>query len=616
MSVETNRLTDAGKITVLTSVVGVVVFGFVFLLNIGGSHLQTVDAQDYATTTVTVLNTPPQWTGDARELFESSTTTPTDAGQAVYWVATGTDANAESYFLLICMTSATPTAAANAPPTCGGGTGNQWAISATTTSGAQATAATTTADAWAEVNAWFGWICDFNTVTPRCNSAYRQGTSTPAYASPFEVNHRPSFSVYIDDSPRDPGATVTFYSTSSDSDTSGTADTVKLIVCNLNDFSTSTNECGPGGYIASSTVYVSANASTSYTIVIPTQDQDYTAYGFVIDNHGFEASGGAHGTDSTLTVNNVAPTVDASSITLNGGNDLVLTEELGQTTGFTLQYTAHDNNSCVTAASSSEIVGYSLAFYRSGVTDTVCDGSAGAYNANNCYVSGVPTTTWNLSCTASSTSCSGALDTGQVFDCTFPLWYIADPTDGTATSTQYPTEYWMGAIQAVDDDSATGTKSTSTVANSKDVTSFLAFALNTLFIPYGSLEPGSQTDPISATTSISATGNVGLDERLTGESMCVTYGTNNECPNSATSTIAESEQVFATSSVSYASGIALSSTTQQELEVNVFKSTSTSTPATGNTIWGIRVPSAVTLAGDYKGENTFFAVHGEAVDWD
>ena len=613
MAGDTNRLTDAGKITVLTAVVGVVVFAIAFFLNLGGESVRTADAQDMATTTVTVLNTPPQWTNDARELFESSTTSPTDAGQVVSWVATGTDANAESYFLIICKTAASATAQSNAPPTCPGGGTNQWAISATTSSGQQATAATTTAASWSESNDWYGWICDFNVTTPRCNNTYRQGTSTPQFASPFEVNHRPSFTLYTDNSPTNPGSVVTFYSTSSDSDVSGTADTVRLFVCNENDFSTSTNDCGAGGTIASST-FSASDPSATYTVVIPTQDQDYTAYGFVIDSHGFEASGGAQGTDSTLTVNNVSPTVDDSQIIINGGSDMILTVEQGQTTGFALQFTAVDNNSCVNAASTSEITSNVISLYRSGIGEVTCDGSAGAFNANNCYTSGAPTTTWNLSCTASTTSCTGATDTTQVFDCTFPLWYVADPTDGTATSTQYPTQNWLSAIQAVDDDYATGSKATSTTG--KEVTSFLAFALNSITIPFGALEPGQQTDPIAATTTIAATGNVGLDENLIGESMCITYSTGNDCPNSATSTIAESEQVFATSTVAYASGVALSSSTQQELELNVFKSTSTSSPATGNTFWGIRVPGTVTLAGDYKGENTFYAVVGESVDWD
>ena len=144
-------------------------------------------------------------------------------------------------------------------------------------------------------------------------------------------------------------------------------------------------------------------------------------------------------------------------------------------------------------------------------------------------------------------------------------------------------------------------------------------ALDTLAIPYGSLEPGQQTDPLAAITTIRATGNVGIDELLTGESMCTTYTSSVTCPTSATSTITESYQVFATSSVTYgtatATGNTLSSTTQKLLDLNVPKSTATSTQASGDTYWGIQVPITLTLAGSYTGENTFFVAASDPSQW-
>lgn len=612
MAYNINNVSTAGKVTVFSCILGLLSFAFIFTINIGSGKLNQVDAQSMATTTVTVLNTPPQWTVDAEELAGSSTSTPTNAGDAVTWVAIATDSNSEPYYLLICSTSATPTPNASAAPNCNTPS-NQWAVSGTTTSGTQASVSTTTTAVMAEINAWFAWICDFNATSPQCNQTFKQGTGTTS--SPFEVNHRPTFTVFIDNSPALPGAIVTFMSTSSDTDVSGSADTVGLVVCNLNDYNITTNVCGPGGTIASSTFTLS-NASTTYTVTIPTQDQTYTAFGFVRDVHGFEASGGVQGTNSSLIVQNATPTVSGALISLvqPTTTDIVLSVPASQTTGFSLQFTAADNNSCINAASTSEITNYQLALYRSGVGSTTCLGSsAGSYNANNCYTNAVATTTWNLSCTASSTSCTGAGDTTQVWDCTFPLWYIADPTDGTATSTQYPTQNWLSSINAIDDNGATSTLAEST--SGVDVRSLLAFALNSLTIPYGSLEPGQQNDPIVATTTISATGNVGLDERLNGESMCTGYTTAQHCTSSATSTIAESEQVYATSSRTYAAATALSSTTLAELEVDVKKSVATSTQETGNTIWGIRVPGTITLAGNYKGENTFTAIVGESSRW-
>lgn len=611
MSYNVDHLRTAGKITVYGAIAGIVIFSCAFIFNLGIQELPTATAQDTATTSVQVLNTGPAWTASTTEEVESSANNPTNAGSVVSWVAIGTDSNSEDYYLLICSTNASPTPNSSAAPTCGGGV--QWAVSTATISGTQARAATTTADSWAESNTWYGFICDGNAGTPRCNVLPTQGDNA-TNSSPFIVNHRPSFSLFSDSSPADPGSVVTFYSTSSDSDTSGVADTVKLIVCASAGFSTTTDTC-TGTTLGSTTVHVASNATATYTIVIPTQDQNYSAYGYVIDNHGFEASGGAQGTDSTLTVNNVAPAVTPALISLTqaSGTDLYLTVESAETTGFTLQYTATDNNSCVNSASSSEITNYELSIYRSGIGSTTCNISSGAFNANYCYTSAVPTTTWNISCTASSTSCTGSSDTSQVWNCTFPLWYIADPTDGTATSTQYPSQNWLAQVQAVDDDNATGSLYESTIG--VEVRSFLAFALNTLTIPYGALEPGQQNDPLVATTTVSATGNVGLDKSVEGESMCTTYTSSTLCPNSSTSTIPESEQRFATGTVSYASASPLSSSTVQEIEVNVPKSTSTSTQATNNAYWGIRVPASVTFAGFYYGQNTFYAVSGESANW-
>lgn len=611
MSHSTNQLTDAGKITVFTTLIGVVIFGVVFFFSLGEEASKRADAQsDTATTSVTVLNTPPSWTGEAREEIESSTSSPTNVGDVVTWVATGTDANSEPYYLLICSNSATPTANSGAAPECDAPT-NQWAVSTSTVSGTQARVSTTTQTAWAEQNDWYGWICDDNAGTPRCITYFTQGTTTPSFASPFAVNHRPTFSVFIDDSPADPGAVVNFYSTSTDPDTSGGQDQLRLHICNDPDFDTSTDSCGPGGYIASTSVAGAyPDASAQYTIVIPTQDQDYTAYGYIVDEHGFEASGGSQGTDSTLTVNNVAPTTASSTISINGGAIITLTVASGETTGFTFQYTATDDNSCLNALSEYEAPSSTVALYRSGVGSTTCDGTAGAYDPNNCYTSSLATTTWNFVCTASSTTCTGATDPDQIFECTFPLWYIADPT---VAATQYPTENWLAQVRAIDDDYATGTYTERQVGVELDT--LLAFNLNTITIPYGTLEPGQQTDPIVATTTIAATGNVGLDEDLSGDSMCTTYAATNTCASSATSTIPENQQVFATSTVTYAQGTALSSTTPFELEVNTPKSIATSTATTSNTFWGIAVPGTITLSGDYTGQNTFTAIVGEAVDW-
>jgi len=617
-------LHTAGKITVLTSLIGVVVFAFVFLLNLGAQELQQVEAQGIATTSITVLNTPPQWVIDAQEAAESSTTTPTNTGDSVSWVATATDSNSAPYFLLICDTAnvPTPNAAAGpgflgtAPPDCSATSTVQWAVSTSTISGNQATAATTTLESFTESNDWYAWICDDDPVSPRCNATSKQGTATTA--SPFNVNHRPVFAAFSDDSSKLPGEIVTFYATSSDADVVDAADTIQLHVCSTASFSATSTSCN-ATTLATST-FTATQQSGTYTITIPTRDQNYAAYGYIIDNHGHLASGGQQGVDAVLTVGNATPFVSGGDITLNDGIDMTLTVEAGETTAFELYFNASDNNSCVNAVAGDEIENFEVSVFRSnlgaGSGWTDCNES-GEYDANNCYTSTVATTTWDIACTASTTSCTGATDLTMRFDCTFPLWYIADPTDGGATNTVHFASDWSAAVAPVDDNSATGTLATSTIT--QEVVSFLALALDTAAIPFGSLEPGDRTDPLVATTTVRAVGNVGMDELLSGESMCGTYTSAVSCPNSASSTISESYQVFATSSVSYgtatSSGFTLSSTTNTELEIDIEKSTSTVTQASGVTFWGIEVPVSITLAGAYTGENTFTAKTAEPADW-
>ncbi len=609
--------TTAGKITVLTSIVGVAVFAAVFLFNLGAQELQKVEAQSLATTTLTVLNTPPQWTVDAQEQLGSSTSTPTNSGTQVSWVATATDPSNQPYFLLLCDTANTPTATSATttlgtnPPRCSATSTVRWAVSTSTVSGQQARAATTTLESFAEQNTWYAWICDDDFILPRCNSLSKQGTGTTS--SPFLVNHRPRISSFTNDSPTLPGAVVTFSSSSSDPDVVSSPDRIQLFVCSTNSFSTTTQTCNATTIATSS--LLTNNASSSYTIPIPYVDQNYNAFGFILDEHGHDAN--PQGGLSAFTVANATSTINPGDITLNGTSTLILTVDAGQTTGFTLDFTVNDNNSCLNSASTTEIINYQASVFRTTIGSSTCNAN-GTFNANNCYPSGVGTSTWNLSCTASSTSCTGTSDTTKLYNCTFPLWYVADPTDGSATTSIHFATDWSAAVSAVDDDFATSSFTTGSIG--KELQAFLAFALDTLAIPYGQLEPGNFTPTLTASTSFRATGNIGLDQRLSGEAMCNTYTTAVNCPNSATSTIPEYEQVFATSTVGYGaastSGNVLSSSSPGVfLDLNVPKSTSTSVQATARTYWGINVPISITFSGSYTGENTFIGVASNPLQW-
>jgi hypothetical protein len=600
-----NYVHTAGKITIATAVLGMIVVASVFLLNAGKTELMKVEAQGAASTTLTVLNTPPQWVASSSELVESSITSPTNSGNVVSWVAVANDPNQANYYLLICGSSAAPSSTNSGAPRCNGGV--QWGVSAPTPVNTQAVVSTTTTEIapFFDENDWYAWVCDNDSVNARCNATFTNGTNA-TNSSPFYVNFRPVFGTFGNDSPADPGETVAF--TSSSSDPYG--DEMYLTVCSTAAYSTTTNTCD-AETLATTTVGVTSNPGANYVVPLVMPDDNYNAFGYLRDEFGHEASGGAQGTNSIFQVNNVAPTV--TTISLNGGLPLDIAIPGAETTGFTLSFTTVDANSCRTSpADSFEIVDYVASVFRSGVGTSSCSGTDSAqYDPNDCYPSSLATTTWNLNCTASTTTCTaGGEDPTMDWTCTFPLWFLADATDAGSF---YEGQDWRAAVAGIDDDAATGTLEL--LASGVDVESLTALDLLTSAIPYGQLEPGDDSGTLSASTTVQSLGNTGLNQQLSGESMCGTFSVGNECPNSASSTIPESEQEFATSSVAYGSGTSLSSTTPFTLQLQVPKSTSTSTPSSGVTYWGIAVPIDITLAGSYTGLNTFTAAISASTTW-
>ena len=615
-------MNTAGKITVLAATVGVLLIAFVYLFNAGKTELMTVDAQQgSATTTLTVLNTPPEWDVFAIEEVESSTSSPTNSGDTASWIARATDSNGAPYFLLICDTSnePVPQAAASSgalgtePPQCSPTSTVQWAVSTSTVSGERARAATTTVEGalFNELNEWYAWVCDDDPVNPRCNASFSQGTTTATGTSPFHMNQRPSLTNLANDGPVDPGGTINFLSTSTDPDVVGGEDEIILVICNADTYSTSTNDCG-GDTLATTTLPGPfENASSSYTLVSIVQDDVYPAFGYLYDEHGHEASGGDQGASVDFTVNNVAPTVAGGSIQF-GTTTLVVVPAV-ETTGFELEFETADANSCdaVGGGNADEIIDYVATIFRSGVGTTTCDGSGTNYDPNNCYDSEVGADFFNISCTASTSSCTaGGNDDTMEWSCTFPLWFVADPTD---TGSFYETENWSAAVAGIDDNFATGTLSTT--SNPAELSSVPSLSMLDPDIPYGALEPGDDTGTLNASTSIQNVGNTGLDQGLDGDSMCATYSPGTPCPVSATSTVPVYEQRYETSELAYTSGIRLQSTSTLQLELDVLKTTSTSTPQEGTTYWGIRVPSSIQLSGSYTGLNTFYAQIAETGDW-
>lgn len=519
--------------------------------------------------TVIVGNTAPVFDGNPAENPESDTTTPTNVGTDVTFIATAIDSNGEEYYLAVCKTNSI-TAVDGGPPTCGGG---EWCVSGTTSSNTQATCnynvdVTDTEESYA----WYAFVCDDHSSGSLCSSV-SQGTGDSG--SPFAVNHSPIFNAISNDSAKNPGQSVTWNTDASttDSDIDGDDDTIKLLVCTTAGV---TNGACDGTELCSS-LFVANDPSCSYLIPVPTADGVYDAFVHIIDNHEFESTDPLQESNSQYTVSNVSPVV--SNVSINGGTDIDLAESTTEPVIVTADVA--DNNGCVIT----EITGVESSLYRSGVTYANCD-TIGDSDYDSCY----PV----LAC--SQSSCAGASAT---YSCTFDLKYHADPTDA---NTQYPLETWFSTVVATDDDLAEGSDEDDTGV---DVNSLTAMDI-TPEIDYGSLSVGTNTGNLNQTTTITATGNVGLDELLSGTDM----------DDGDSHVITVNYQKYDTSAVLYSAATSLSAVdTEAELNVAKTKSIGLSTvPEFEDTWWGIEIPPG-TVSGVYNGTNTVTAVKGETVNW-
>ncbi len=576
-----------------------------------------VASADNVTTSVTVLNTPPTFDTDVAESPASATTTPTNAGAVLTFTVQATDSSGDNYYLIICKTSGAPTANVSAPPTCNGGIANQWAISGATASGAVASAATTTINTFpfnSEENYWYGFICDNNATLARCNSTVNIGTPGLTSASPFVINHVPVFHSISNNGPINPGSVLTWTSGSYDSDSLGTADTVQLIVCSSPGI-TGTSCTNAGGY-ASSTL-VASNAATSSTFAVPYQDRWYPSYGYIVDNHGLAATSTLQGFPNAFQISNVAPSISAATISLvdydNVGN-LTLTVPQATSGPFKVQFTVADNNGCQNASTTAEIASNITAVYRSGVTQAGCIDSA-HYNSNNCYAATSTMFQPYYTCTQDGASCSGSSDSDATFTCTFSFWYNADPTDA---ATQYTAQDWLASVRATDDNSVASAFTEASVGN--ELTSFLAFDVSQGSVAFGSLQPGDANDPLVATTTLIAIGNVGLDEDIYGDTMCTNWTAPDSCDaggiNTATEIAIANQKVAIASTTAYGSATALTaSTSPTSVLVNVPKTIATSSPAERHTWFGISIPISITLAGSYSGQDTITAKKSNPASW-
>jgi len=190
------------------------------------------------------------------------------------------------------------------------------------------------------------------------------------------------------------------------------------------------------------------------------------------------------------------------------------------------------------------------------------------------------------------------------------MQYHADPTDGsTANDSPWYDQTWKDTIKAVD--FAAGQDDTE-VTTGVEVNSTTAFTITSALsgpkIGYGNMVLGADSGLVDDSdtnqiTTLTATGNVGLDQEIAGTVMSY-----------STYQIPIANQKHSFSSFTYSSGGTVLSASAVEYEQNCQKTTTTGTPATAKTYWGILMPTN-SAGGTYAGTNYLNGVKGEAGEW-
>lgn len=553
------------KFKILYTILGIgVVIATVFALSGKfSSEAQTTDTET-VTTKIVVGNSPPAFTVAPAESPASYATSPTTPGAAITFTARGTDPNNENYYLVICSTNSVTAGAAGAAPTCAA---TRYCVSSSTASATNASCSYTTSAANPWTNDWYAFVCDNNATLASCSAA-SQGSGNSG--SPFNVNHAPVFTNITNNSPRDPGVSVTWTATANDTTDSGT---VKLVVCKTAAISGTT--CSGGQWCSSS--LVASNPSCSYSIPAVTADGSNNAYAYIFDSLNTPSADAKQASNIPFTVNNVTPTV--ASVTLNGGAAIDLAEKT--TKSVTITATISDNNGC-TGGEISTVRAY---VYRSGIGYSGCD-AAGKANGNNCYP--------EITCSAGT--CSGA---NVPYTCSVPIQYYADPTDKSYPaelgSMNYKAETWIATVKATDNNSANSNAASTGV----NINSLAAFEI-TGELDYGSLDAGGTNATLTKTLVVTPTGNSPFHVMHKGTQMCTDSPTCATTGGKTPIPIAQQKYALA-SGTSYASGTALSATDTKVL-LNVPK-VDNGTVTTKTTWWGMAIPLG-TVPGTYNGTNT------------
>ena len=291
---------------------------------------------------------------------------------------------------------------------------------------------------------------------------------------------------------------------------------------------------------------------------------------------------------TTVTVGNASPTL---TVTLDR-TTITLTENTFVWASSTVTVT--DGNGC------SEITSVRAQLAYVNPATTPANGAECSYAANTCYLPTTKPAPAVGTCLATTTgnTCTGGTDTSAQYECGFPVWYDATPTD--ASSPGLTGSYWYVTATTTDGTAtvaATNTTQTVDVAtlNSLDVTGPIA---------YGSVSPSSNTGATNQSVTHTNTGNTAIDNEISGDVMCTNYST---C--TAGKILLPGQQKFGTSNVTYASltSTLIATTTPATIELALATSTAPTTAITTITYCGIAVPAAQ-ASGAYTGQNTLTAV--------
>lgn len=249
--------------------------------------------------------------------------------------------------------------------------------------------------------------------------------------------------------------------------------------------------------------------------------------------------------------NAAAPTV--SSVTLNGGNAIILNE--GTTKSISATGTATDTDGWVDISS---ITGK---IYRSGV------GSGCTTDTDNCYE--------DTSCATSS--CSG--NTCD-YSCDFNVQFYAEPTD------EDPAQNWLAWVKVIDSQNASDTATSTGV----ELNTLISLDVSAT-ISYDSVNAGATStgDHIATVTN---TGNTTIDVKISGTAMsCGVRGS-----------IPVGNQEYATASFVYGVGTDLTGA-PTDWNLDLPKPDSSNPTVTDDTYWQVSVPSGT--EGTCSGTNTF-----------